>query len=67
MSKEYVIPDSPCEAEGHVRHLCKLTEDFFHLRNAEEYREIVKSAEFKCQFCGRTAKSEENLCYPIEL
>jgi hypothetical protein len=67
MSEAKVLPNSPCETEGHVRHLCKLTEEFFHLRNAEEYREIVKRAELKCQFCGRTAKSEENLCFPVEL
>jgi len=67
MSQTNILPNSPCETEGHVRHLCKLTDEHFHVHNAEEYKELVMGAEFKCQFCGRTAKSKENLCYPIRL
>ena len=67
MSEENNIPDSPCENEGHSEHLCILTNQYLHINDPEKYRAIVRDPEFKCQFCGRTAKSDQNLCYPGEL
>jgi hypothetical protein len=61
------LPSSRCNHAGHMEHMCTLTDQYFHINCAEEYREMVKDAELKCQFCGRTAKSEKNLCYPVEL
>jgi len=65
MSKK--LPNSRCNHAGHTQHLCALTDDYFHVKCPDEYRTIVKTPEFKCQFCGRAAKSDKNLCYPVEL
>ncbi|MHC4570759.1 MAG: hypothetical protein ACYS0C_01605 [Planctomycetota bacterium] len=67
MTEENVHHNSRCQKEGHSNHLCILTDKFFHIHNAEEYRAMVKDSEFKCEFCGRTARSDNNLCYPIDL
>jgi hypothetical protein len=67
MSEDDYVPNSRCENEGHSRHLCILTDQYFHLNDPEKYREMVREPEFKCKFCGRTAKSDRNLCYPVEL
>lgn len=67
MSEKNNIPNSRCKNERHSEHLCTLTDQYFHINNAEQYRAMVRDPEFKCQFCGRTAKSKQNLCYPDEL
>jgi hypothetical protein len=67
MAKEYVRRKEPCQEERHSRHLCVLADDFFHVLNAEAYRAMVKDSKFKCEFCGRTAESRDNLCYPVGL
>jgi hypothetical protein len=67
MSEKNNIPNSRCKSEVHSEHLCILTEQYFHLHEAEKYRAIVEGPKFKCQFCGRTAKSDKNLCHAIEL
>jgi len=61
------IPDSRCNETGHSQHLCTLTDQYFHINCAEQYRTLVKNPEFKCKFCGRTAKNGQSLCYPDEL
>ena len=67
MSSKRRVPSSRCDRDGHNKHLCILTDYYFHTDNAEKYRALVKNPKFKCQFCGRTAKSDKNLCYPKEL
>ena len=67
MEQENELPNARCETEGHSRHLCILTDQFFHLRHADEYKAMVAKPRFKCLFCGRTAKSDQNVCYPTEL
>lgn len=67
MGQENQVPNARCEAEGHGRHLCVLTDQFFHLRSADEFKGMVANPRFKCLFCGRTADSDQNLCYPAEL
>ena len=61
------LPSSRCNHAGHTKHMCTLADQYFHINCAEEYREMVTDAKLKCQFCGRTAKSDKNLCYPAEL
>ena len=67
MVEEVKLPNSRCKSEVHCQHLCTLTDQYFHVNEAEKFRAMVKDAKFKCQFCGRIAKSHENLCYSAEL
>jgi hypothetical protein len=67
MAEKCVQHKGPCEEKRHRKHLCTLTGEFFHAHNAEEYREMVKDNKFKCEFCGRTARDSDNLCYPVDL
>jgi len=67
MSRQETLPRSRCRREGHSRHLCSLADSYFHIHCPDEFRQVAKSPGFKCQFCGRTAKYAENLCYPAEL
>jgi hypothetical protein len=66
MSKEK-LPTAPCSGPTHNEHMCALADEYFHVNCPDQYRAMVKDAEFKCLFCGRTAKSKSNLCYPAEL
>ena len=47
--------------------MCALADQYFHINCPDEYRAMVKEPEYKCQFCGRAAKTTTNLCYPAEL
>jgi len=38
----------------------------FNLSDEAEYQALVKDPQFKCQKCGRLAKSEINLCQPAK-
>jgi hypothetical protein len=51
----------------HKEHLCFLMYQGFHFKNKDEYKQLVQDAQFRCQNCGRTAKSADNLCEPVEL
>lgn len=65
--KKTDMPISRCKDEAHSQHLCNLADQYFHINCAEQFRTLVKDAEFKCKFCGRTAKEGRSLCYPDEL
>jgi hypothetical protein len=39
----------------------------FHYSRKDEYRALVQDAHFRCENCGRTARSADNLCAPVEL
>ena len=52
---------------GHDKHLCYLNNLRFQLENPEEYKELIKNAQFYCQNCGRAAASSKNLCKPVKL
>ena len=67
MSSRKNAPSSRCNRDCHSKHLCILTDQYFHTNAPEEYRAMVMDPKFKCQFCGRSAKSDKNVCYPIEL
>ncbi len=41
--------------------------DGFHYSHREEYKAMVRDAEFLCQNCGRTAKGANSLCEPLKL
>ncbi len=59
--------NAACESDAHNTHLCFLMYEGYHLSHPDGYREMVQDARFRCQNCGRTAKSAEMLCAPIEL
>jgi hypothetical protein len=49
--------------EGHERHLCELVKNM----TQEQYRSLIRNAQYFCQRCGRAAKSNENLCFPEDI
>ena len=56
-----------CTADKHKNHLCFLMCEGWHLSHREEYKAIVKNAEYRCQACDRTAQKADNLCEPVKL
>ena len=56
-----------CKEGAHKEHLCFLMYEGFHFSNKDAYKALVKDAEYRCQNCGRTAKSAANLCAPVKL
>lgn len=56
-----------CVAIRHDRHLCHLTDRYFHIRCPERFRTMVLDPQYACEFCGRTAHNARNLCYPMPL
>jgi hypothetical protein len=66
MSKEK-LPTARCKHAGHTQHICALADQYFHINCPDEFKAMVTDAKLKCQFCGRTARSNKNLCYPAEL
>ena len=67
MSGEVKLPTARCQSEAHCEHLCTLSDQYFHVHEAERFRALVAEPKCKCQFCGRVAKSSENLCFSAEL
>lgn len=37
------------------------------LNHPEDYKAMLQNARFRCQNCGRTATSDNNLCSPVAL
>jgi hypothetical protein len=56
-----------CEGDLHTHHLCYMVAQSFHLSDEHHYQTLTKEPKFKCQQCGRVAKSEKNLCQPLRL
>ncbi|MGE5293507.1 MAG: hypothetical protein ACM3VT_01630 [Solirubrobacterales bacterium] len=56
-----------CIATDHGGHLCQLTDQYFHIREPQQFRKIVSEPRYACEFCGRTAHVARNLCYPLLL
>ena len=67
MAEETFSSDIGCESPSHTQHLCYMISQGFDLSDEAEYQALVKEPQFKCQKCGRLAKSEINLCKPIKL
>ena len=67
MVKEKTHPCSPCDSSEHGMHLCALADKYFHVNSPDKFKAMVLDAEFKCQFCGRTANDGNRLCYPVPL
>ncbi len=67
MADKNIQENTACNTPGHDAHLCHLMYDGFHYSHREEYKQMVQDAQFRCQFCGRTAKSDKHLCSPQPL
>jgi hypothetical protein len=67
MAQEAVELNLSCGNEFHSQHLCYMVSQGFHLSDEQEYRSLVQDPQFKCQNCGRVAKSDKNLCQPVKL
>ena len=67
MAEEMKVQNENCVSNGHDEHLCFLRYEGFHYKNKEAYKEIVQDAQYRCQNCGRTARSDTNLCEPVNL
>lgn len=67
MVENKVQENADCKTAQHSRHLCHLMHDGFHFDHRAEYKEMVQNAQFRCQFCGRTAKNDTSLCSPVAL
>ena len=67
MAEETIKHDLECKSELHSQHLCYFISQGFNLTDEEKYKAMVSDPEFKCQHCGRVAKSDKNLCEPVSL
>ncbi|MCU0918547.1 MAG: hypothetical protein MUC88_28905 [Planctomycetes bacterium] len=67
MTIEKLPHNSDCSSADHEEHLCFLMHEGFHYGNKEAYKAMVQDAQFRCQQCGRTAKSRNRLCLPEPL
>ena len=67
MTEEKKQPNLECTEEKHKDHLCFLMCEGWHLTHPQEYKAIVKDAEYRCKYCDRTAQKADNLCEPIKL
>lgn len=56
-----------CVVVRHRGHLCRLADQYFHIREPEQFREMATDPRYACEFCGRTAHEAHNLCYPMPL
>lgn len=52
---------------GHDKHLCYLNNIGAQLSNPEDYKALVKDAQYMCKVCGRAATNSKNLCKPVKL
>ena len=66
MAEETFNGKPGCESSSHTQHLCYMVSQGFNLSDEAEYQALVKDPQFKCQKCGRLAKSEINLCKPVK-
>jgi hypothetical protein len=67
MAEENVQLNSECRTGVHSQHLCYIVSQGFHLSDEQEYKALVEDAGYKCNHCGRAAKSDANLCVPNRL
>jgi hypothetical protein len=51
----------------HDEHLCYLENMGYLDSYLNDYKDLVRNAEFICKKCGRSAASKENLCDPDKL
>ena len=48
-------------------HLCYLVSQGFNISDEQEFMALIEDAQYRCDHCGRHAKSDTNLCVPKHL
>jgi len=62
-----------CESASHEQHLCWMatqvvrSQDTAHRPSVEEQQALARDPQFRCDWCGRVAASDRNLCKPARL
>lgn len=67
MAEELAQQNTECCMGNHTEHLCYLISQGFHLSDEQEFMILVEDAEYRCDHCGRHAKSDVSLCVPMLL
>ena len=67
MAGQKMATNESCACDVYNEHLCFLICDGFYETDKDAFRAMVQDAQYRCQICGRTAKSEKNLCDPVAL
>ena len=65
MKKETGLQYKPPLSDNHPhheKHLCSLVDK----RKMKTVARLAKDAKYLCLVCGRSSKSEDNLCWPTE-
>jgi hypothetical protein len=65
MLHETTTTNLTCDSELHNEHLCFIISQGFHLTDEQEYKALTEEANYRCERCGRTAKSGTNLCIAV--
>ena len=56
-----------CKSESHSEHLCYIISQGLHLSNEQEFKALTENPRFQCHHCNRIARSDKNLCRPVDL
>jgi len=67
MANKIAQSDMECRTGVHTEHLCYIISQGFHLTEKQQYKVLVEEPGYRCAHCGRTAKSNANLCVPVPL
>lgn len=67
MTEENIQHNPDCKSDLFTEHLCYIVSQGIHINEPEKFEDMVANPEFKCQHCGRVAKSERNLCEPVKI
>jgi hypothetical protein len=64
---------TPCQSASHEQHLCWIATQIVRSEGStqrayvEELETLSRAPRFRCDWCGRVAGSERNLCRPVRL
>lgn len=61
------MEDTKMPHAEHDKHLCYLENMGYVKSSLEDYKGLVRDSKFVCRGCGRTARSDKNLCEADEL
>jgi len=67
MADPNVVSERHCDPERHDEHLCYMIALGLDVEEAQEYQALIAEPQFRCGHCGRTARSDGNLCVPFHL
>jgi len=67
MAVKIAESNTECHSETHSEHLCYIISQGFHLSDDPQYKALVEEPKYRCNHCGRKAKSNGTLCVPAPL